>query len=336
MTATMHEVAQIWRGGFCESRHQGHVAIWHHDAGLIAAWGDAERTVLPRSACKMFQALPLVESGAAAAAGLTEVHLALASASHVGSAMHHAHVADWLEMQGLGEDALRCGPQEPEDETERLRLIRAGTTPDQRHNNCSGKHTGFLTLAAHIGAGPEYLAPDHPVQVAVKDAFEEVTDAASPGFAIDGCSAPNHATSLSAFARGLARFAAAGPGAGRREAAMVALREAMMRQPLLVAGSGRACTRLMRAARGKAVVKTGAEGVFSAILPEQRLGIAVKIDDGATRASEVAITALLIGAGVLDPDDPDVQALVRPDIVNRKGIVTGHAEAHESLAGWRL
>ncbi len=235
----------------------------------------------------MLQALPLVESGAADAAGLTEAHLALACASHQGAAIHTGMVSRWLADLGLAEADLRCGAHEPYDRTERDRLIRAHEAPCQMHNNCSGKHAGFLTMTRHLKAGPEYVDLDHPLQRAVQAAFEEVTGETSPGYGIDGCSAPNFATSR---ARAGARHGAASPRRGRqgdaRDRAMHRLTRAMATHPELVAGEGRACTELMRAMDGRVAIKTGAEAVFIAIVPEKRLGIALKIVDGASRASE--------------------------------------------------
>ncbi|RJE82338.1 asparaginase [Paracoccus onubensis] len=314
------EMIEIWRGGRCESLHFGHAVVCDTD-GVVEAWGAPNEVIFPRSSCKMVQALPLVESGAADAAGLSERQLALACASHSGAAMHVEAVGDWLKALDLGEEDLRCGCHMPRDKDENRRLTCSDTEPDQRHNNCSGKHAGFLTLNRHLGGGAEYVEVDHPVQIAAKAAFEEVTGETSPGFGIDGCSAPNHACSLQGLARGMARFA--DPGGDRRGQAMRRLVEAMRKYPEMVAGEGRACTTLMRAMRGRVAVKTGAEGVFVAILPEQGLGVAVKALDGATRASEAAITALLVHLGVLDAKDPVVSALLTGPVRNWRGIVTG-------------
>lgn len=336
MSEAAERLVEVWRGDFCESVHRGHVAVWQAEAGLIWGLGDVEGVILPRSSAKMIQALPLVESGAADAWCLTPERLALACASHQGAAVHHGMVSRWLGDLGLAEADLRCGAQWPSDEAERDRLICAHARPDQRHNNCSGKHSGFLTLGRHLGAGPEYLEIDHPVQVAVKAAFEEVTGEHSPGWAIDGCSAPNFAVSLKGFARAMAMFAAAKDGADARQTAMVRLREAMMAHPHLVAGEGRACTRLMRAMGPRAAIKTGAEAVFAAIVPEHRIGVAVKIADGATRASEAVITQILGALGVIDPADPVALAYTLGPIRNWRGTETGRHRLAPALDGWRL
>jgi L-asparaginase II len=313
-------MVELWRGGRCESVHAGHAVVADPQGRVVEGWGDPATVIYPRSSCKMVQALPLVESGAGAA--LTPAQLALACASHQGAAIHVAAVGRWLADLGLGEGDLRCGAHEPADRAERDRLIRAGEAPCQLHNNCSGKHAGFLTLSRHLKAGPEYVEPDHPVQQAVRAAFEEVTGAVSPGYGIDGCSAPNFACTLTGLARAMAVFAAAGEGDARGRA-MRRLTDAMMAHPEMVAGEGRACTILMRAAGGRAAVKTGAEGVFVAILPALRLGVAVKIADGAARAAEGAVAALLVRLGVLAADDPAALRYTAGPIRNWRGIKTG-------------
>jgi L-asparaginase II len=314
-----HPMAELWRGEILESAHSGHAVICD-PKGIVDAWGDPGAVIYPRSSCKMLQALPLIETGAAEAAGLTDAHLALACASHQGAHLHVDMAQRWLADLGLGEADLRCGPHEPYDKAERDRLIRAGEQPCQLHNNCSGKHSGFLTVTRHLKAGPDYVALDHPLQKAVKAAFEEVTEEASPGHGIDGCSAPNFATTVTGLARAMATFANARKGGSVRENAMHRLTRAMAAYPELVAGEGRACTELMRAMGGKVAVKTGAEAVFVAILPEQKLGIALKITDGGTRAAEAAIAALLVRAGVLALDHPAAQKRLNAVQTNCRGL----------------
>ncbi len=317
------EMTEIWRGPVAESVHRGHAVICDETGALVEAWGDPQATVLPRSSAKMIQALPLLESGAADARGLTTEHLALACASHQGAEIHTSRVRAWMDDLGLTDNDFRCGPHMPKDEQAQHALIRAGKAPCQVHNNCSGKHAGFLTLARHMGQGPEYVEPDHPVQKACLAAFEETTGETSPGFGIDGCSAPNFATSLHGMGRAMARFAAAEEGRSARDGAAVRLREAMMAHPDLVAGEGRACTELMRACTEPVALKTGAEAFFVAILPRRKMGIALKIVDGGTRAAECTIAALLVRLGVLDADHPATRKFMNAPITNCRGIVTG-------------
>ncbi|MEM6904278.1 MAG: asparaginase, partial [Pseudomonadota bacterium] len=186
-------LAEVWRGQILESVHRGSAVVCRADGTIEAAWGDPSRVILPRSSCKMVQALPLVESGIADRRGLTDRHLALACASHQGAAVHTDLARAWLSDLGLAEAALRCGPQIPSDAEARHGLRESGVCADQTHNNCSGKHCGFLTLGQALGGGAEYHEVDHPVQEAVRQATAEVADEELGAFAIDGCSAPNYA-----------------------------------------------------------------------------------------------------------------------------------------------
>jgi L-asparaginase II len=313
-------MAELWRGGRLESSHSGHAVVFGAD-GIEEAWGDPDVLIYPRSSCKMIQALPLIESGAGD--GLSDAHLALACASHQGAAEHVEMAARWLADLGLSEADLRCGAHEPSDRAERDRLIRAGDPPCQLHNNCSGKHCGFLMMSRHLGAGPDYVDPDHPLQRAIRTAFEEVTGEASPGYGIDGCSAPNFATSLTGLARAMQFFADSDGKSDARSRAALRLTGAMAAHPQLVAGKGKACTELMRAMGGRASIKYGAEAVFVAIIPEQRRGIALKIVDGGTRAAEAAIAALLVRFGLLDAEHPASRKRLNAVQRNWRGLETG-------------
>ncbi len=325
-------MVELWRGGMLESRHLGHAVIWG-PGGIEAAWGDPGAVIFPRSSCKMIQALPLVETGAADALGLTDPHLAFACASHQGEARHVALARDWLAGMDLSEPDLRCGAHEPYDRVERDRLISAGERPCQLHNNCSGKHCGFLSVTRHLKAGPEYVEIDHPLQQAIRAATEEVTDETVAGWGVDGCSAPNFAMTLGGLARAMQRFAAATGSGGVRDRAMHRLTRAMAAYPENVAGEGRACTELMRAMGGRVTLKTGAEAVFVAILPDQRRGIALKIADGGGRGAEAAITALLVHLGVLDPAHPSALKRLGGTQTNWRGLATGVTRTAQGFPG---
>ncbi len=316
------DLVELWRGEILECVHRAHAVVCGPDGEVVEAWGDPRALIFPRSSAKMIQALPLVESGAADAFGLPSDRLALACASHRGAAIHTERVAAWLADLGLSEGDLRCGSHMPGDRPAAERLIRAGERPGQVHNNCSGKHSGFLTLNRHLGGGPEYVEVDHPVQAAAREALEATTGEASPGWGVDGCSAPNFATTVGGLARAMASFATAGRRGDARSRAQARLVEAMMAHPELVAGEGQPCTSLMRAARGRAAVKGGAEGVYVAILPERGLGLALKVVDGASRASEALVAALLARLGVLKAGDP-VLALAQGEQRNWRGLATG-------------
>ena len=326
-------MAEVWRGPIPESRHRGHAVICDAGGNIRAAWGDPERVILPRSSCKMLQALPLLESGAGA--DLTSEQLALACASHVGAAMHVGRVAQWLESMGMGEADLRCGTQVPENRTERGRLREAFEPPCQLHNNCSGKHAGFVCAACHSGHDPKgYVTFDHPVQAEIRRVMGALTgirhDRDNAG--VDGCSIPTYAVPLRALAHGFARMAS---GAGLDPARASAARrivEACMAEPFYVAGTGRTCTRLMEVAPGRIFVKTGAEGVFCAAIPERGLGIAVKCDDGAARAADSIVAGVL--ARFFDDDvRPALEAIASHTMRNWNGIAVGDVRASGLTGG---
>ncbi|MEX2518113.1 MAG: asparaginase [Paracoccaceae bacterium] len=329
------------RAGFIEREHHGRVAIVDGRAAgtaLVAALGDVEAVFLPRSSCKILQALPMVESGAADAARLSPRLLALSCASHQGSDAHAGMAAGWLAEMGLSEADLECGAQTSSDDDTRKRMIRVDEAPTQLHNNCSGKHTGFLCQARHLGApAAGYVSRDHAVQKAVAAATAEMAGEDVERFAIDGCSAPNFALSLHGLARAAARIAAAETAlSGARRDAAIRLREAMAAHPFEVAGEGRSCTQLMRAGGGRLMVKTGAEGAFIAILPELGLGVALKIDDGNTAGAECAMAGILVALGALDAEHPGVAKWLHPVEVNRRGVICGGGAPAPAITGVRL
>lgn len=324
-------LVERWRGDVLECLHMGHAVICDGNGDIMESWGDPQAVFYPRSSCKMIQALPLVESGAADAYNLNDAHLALACASHDGAPVHTDKVSRWLSDLGLGEPDLLCGPQTVRERETRHQMIRNSETPCQIHNTCSGKHAGFLTLGKHIGAGADYVALDHPVQQAFKRTFEEVTQHNILGTGIDGCSAPNFATTTHALARAMASFAAARDAGSSRERAAARLTRAMRSYPELVAGEGSPCTELARATGGQAVLKFGADGVYIAILPERKIGIALKITDGSETASQCAIAALLVRLGVLAYDHPITHRWLDVPILSRRGLLAGEIRAANAL-----
>ena len=316
-------VVEVTRGGLVESAHRGAGIVVDADGGVVLQFGDVGRPVFPRSAVKPIQALPLIESGAAARFGLTPEELALACASHSGEPEHVALAAGMLARAGLDETALACGAHWPTN----AEAARAVARPSALHNNCSGKHAGFLCLAC-VRRWPTqgYEDAGHSVQRAVKAALEDVCGERLDAAGLDGCSIPTYAISLTGLARGFARMAT-GRGLGvQRAAAARRLFGAMAAHPFQVAGTGRFDTRAMTLLGGRAITKTGAEGVFCAALPGLGLGLAVKADDGATRAAEAMIAAL-IGRFLALPED-----LARPKLRNWRGAEVGEIRPAGALA----
>jgi L-asparaginase II len=329
-------LVEATRGDMIESRHRGAVAVVDAAGRLVLALGDVERPVFARSAIKPLQALPLVESGAADRFGLGEQELALACASHHGESVHVAAVAHWLERLGLGPDDLECGAHLPNDTAAAHALIRAGAAPSPLHNNCSGKHAGFLTTARHLGEPTRgYIQPDHPVQRRVLAVLEAMTgrDLSRAPRGTDGCGIPVIGIPLSAMAQAMARLADPREVPGPRAAAGRRLLDAMAAKPLMVDGTGGFPTLVMEAAGQRVRLKPGAEGVFCAALPTLRLGVALKIESGNGRAAEVAMGAVLQRLGAFTAVDASTLApLLRPIINNVAGRRVGEMRAATALA----
>jgi L-asparaginase II len=325
-------LVEITRGDLVESIHRGSIAIADSGGAIRFALGDIETPVYPRSSLKPVQALPLLESGAAEAFGLSDEEVALACASHSGEPVHTTRVSAWLTRIGCGESDLACGAHPVRYEPVWNEMIRRGEKPTRIHNNCSGKHTGFLTVARHWDVSTAgYERHDHPVQQAVAKVLHELSGIEKEfAWGVDGCAAPNFALPLSGFAWALAKMAAPDTLPAPRAGAARRIVRSMMTYPELVSGTGRACAILMRACGGKAAVKTGAEGFFAGIVPGLGLGIALKIDDGAGRASETVMAALLDKLGLLS-DDRTAGELIRAPVLNTRGDAVGEKRAAEAL-----
>ncbi len=323
---------EVTRGPLVESAHRGAVAVANARGEILFSLGDVETPVYSRSSLKPIQALPLVESGAAEAFDLSDEEIALACASHSGEPMHTSRVAKWLKRIGCSEADLACGPHPLRHEATVLAMHDKGETPTRLHNNCSGKHTGFLTLAKHLGVPTAgYERADHPVQRAVAAALKDLTGLTGDlPTGIDGCAAPNFATPVAALARALARFADPSGLPPKRAAAMTRLVNAMIAHPDLVAGTGRSDTVMMRDAKGRAATKAGAEGFYIAVLPHDGLAIALKIDDGAGRAAEGAMAAVLLRYGAV-PKGSETERLAHGPVKNTRDTVVGEHRPSAAL-----
>jgi L-asparaginase II len=289
-------LVELTRGPLVESVHTGSFAVARPNGELVVSVGDVAAPVFPRSAVKAFQCLPLIESGAADRFEFGDREIALACASHSGTAAHAELAAAMLARAGLDVQALGCGAHEPMLESAARLLAAGGAAPSALHNNCSGKHAGMCACAVHHQEDPAgYWLPDHPVQQRIVKVLRDFTGEAlgETSRGVDGCSAPNWAIPVASLARSFAAFITAeGPGKPHRAAAERIARAAWA-APDMVAGPGRLDTLVMAKVPGRVFMKTGAEGVYCGAFPDLGLGFAVKIDDGAKRASEAVTLALL-------------------------------------------
>jgi L-asparaginase II len=318
-------LVEVMRRGLVESRHRGALAVVDADGRSVLALGDVERPIFPRSAVKALQALPLLEAGGAE--GFTGEELAVMCSSHSGEPGHVAAAQAILARAGLEASALRCGAHAPLNKIAANALLRAGREPTALHNSCSGKHAGFLCLSCLLKADPaSYTEPGHPAQREIRATLEGISDVklSDDRRGIDGCSVPTWAIPLNNLALAFARFGTGQSLPAERAKAAARLRAACAANPWHVAGTERFCTEVMRQLGARAFVKTGAEGVYCAALPALGLGVALKCDDGAERAAQVVMAAVI--ARYVEMSAAEAAAFerhLRPVLRNWNGIEVG-------------
>ncbi len=286
-------LVEVRRGSIIESRHRGYVVAVEGDGRTAAQLGETGLVTYLRSSAKPFQAIPLIVSGAAHRFGFTDRELALACGSHSGEPVHVETVKGMLKKIKLDETWLKCGTHEPFSREVARELRARGERPNVLQNNCSGKHTGMLALALHLGAEPQaYDQPDNPVQIAIANTIARFADVAVEDIAVgvDGCGVPVFGITVRQMALMYARLVASPADFDdKTRRACERIVRAMRAHPEMVGGtSERLDTELMRAAKGGLVSKVGAEGVYTAgALPCERwprgLGLALKIEDGEDR-----------------------------------------------------
>jgi len=322
-------LVEVTRADHVESVHRGAVSVIDGDGKTVLEIGNISNPVFPRSAVKSIQALPFIESGAADAFQFGNKELAFACSSHSGEERHIALSRKMLKRAGLDEDCLECGGHWS---LQRKVLLAQSKiyerTPPAVCNNCSGKHTGFVCTAAHLGIDTKnYISPDHPIQKGINEALQDVTGAAHDEdiCGTDGCSIPTYAIPLSSMAHGFAKMATGNGLSKERAKAAKRLFTACMAEPFYVAGTNRFCTKIMTLGGRRIFAKTGAEGVFCGAIPELGFGIALKCDDGSPRGAEAMMAAVVMR--LLQKDDPlqaKLSALANKVVKNWNGIEVGH------------
>ncbi len=332
------------RGGWVETVHEVHVAVVDASGGFVAQTGDPELVTFWRSAAKPFQALPLVEDGAAERFGLTSEELALVCASHSSEPGQVARVRELLGKIGCSERDLLCGPHVPLSDRVAQDYHTRGVRLTAVYSNCSGKHAGMLALARHHGWPTEFYARlEHPVQQRCLAEVSRWTDVAVADIrtAVDGCGVVCYGLPLRSMALAYARLGSGEQGAGpagatrasdaHRQEPLPAPRsrvvQAMLRHPELVAGEGRPCTEMMRAHPGRVITKVGAEGVYCALLTQEKIGVALKVTDGHAVAAALAMAAVLEDLGLR----PRPASLTARPTVNTRGETVGELRVNGGL-----
>lgn len=314
----------VWRGPNIESRHKVCAIVVDSQGHTRFSWGDTSQKIYPRSSIKALQALSIVLSGAAERFSVSDIELALAGASHNAEPKHVEGVAAWLKRLGLSVDDLECGAHLPGSSSAAAQLLKSGIPFSALHNNCSGKHTGMLATALALGKATKgYSKADHPVQLMTKNVIEDFCSEKilDSDIAVDGCSLPTYFLHMKNLATGMARLGDTENCPETYRFAATKLYSAIVANPYYVAGTDRYCTLMMEALKGRALVKTGAEGVMFATIPELKSGVVVKVQDGTVRAAEVAMSWILNELGLLDK--PSAEKFCEIPVRNWNQILTG-------------
>ena len=324
-------LVETWRGDVVENRHRGAIAVCDPRGRLLHSWGNVEALVYPRSSIKLLQALPLVESGAADHYRLDDAELALACSSHGAEPRHTDTVARWLERIDLDAAALECGAHAALHQATAEAMLAQHLGYSRLHNNCSGKHTAMLSTCRYLGEATQgYIEREHPAQQRWFDALGEMADIDMRRLPwnYDGCGIPVIAMPLNHIATAFARIAAPDDLPATRCSAIERLAGAIAAEPFMVAGSDRLCTSVIQQSGRRTLVKTGADGVYTAALQEKGLGVALKMDDGSGEAAQVAILSILRHLAGLHGDElTRLEDRCRPAIVNTRGVITGYRQA---------
>lgn len=323
-------IVHVIRGSLIESIHRGHIAVVDHHGHLLYRVGNPDIVTFARSAAKLLQAIPVVESGAANFFRFTDEETTVICASHNGEPAHLKAVQSILAKTGLGPEYLQCGAHPPFDFASAGALIERREEPSSLHNNCSGKHSGMLALAKYMGAPTErYLSIDHPVQKRMLSAVSEMAGFPEERIELgtDGCGVPVFGLPLSRLAFAFARLGKNEGLPERRSKACTQILHSIQRKPFYLAGTNRFDTRLIEVTGGSVIGKMGAEGVFALTVPEQGWGIAVKVEDGAKRALYPAVTETLRQLHLLnDEETAALQPFHTPAHSNWQGQTVGRIE----------
>ncbi|MDG0816096.1 asparaginase [Bdellovibrio svalbardensis] len=319
-------IVEVVRGQAVESVHQVMVAVVNEGGSLLHSWGNALYLTFPRSAIKMLQAIPLIESGAADKFQLEEKHIALACASHRGEKAHLEALSQWMEKAKIPESCYVCGPHLPYNEASAHDFIRRGQKPTVLCNNCAGKHSAIISTCLHLGENPEgYEKLDHNAQKRLRKVLTETMkyDHAKAASGIDGCGIPSYAVPLQHIATGMSVFVNS-KEAPARKAACERILKAVTNNPFFISGSDEFATAVIEKTQGRAIVKGGAEGVMAGFLPEKKMAFALKCADGAGRATQLATVQLLLQLGGLTLEEAkSLSKYSQPSVTNWKGDVVG-------------
>ncbi len=305
-------VVEVTRGPLIESVHEVVCVIADKRKIIFGYMGNLDYVISPRSAIKPLQALPLLESGAFDAFKLSDKHLVLACASHRAEKHHLAALTEWLGLIQRTEADLKCGP--------------ALNSKSALTNNCSGKHLGMITAAMQLKFNPaNYDSFEHPYQEFLRKHLTEISgiDFTKAPNGIDGCCIPTYGMSIQKLAMGMSIFVSedVNPSLKRHCTRII---DAIKKYPEYLSGLNDFPHRVIEASAGRAILKTGAEGAYTGIMPQLGLVFALKVIDGNSRAAEVAALHIFKHYGALTATELEkLKEYTEPAVLNSRNEKVG-------------
>ena len=296
------KMVEVTRSGEIESSHNGIAVLINSSGEILKEWGNSEKLIYPRSALKPIQSLNLYKDGVAEGLDISDEYIALTTASHHSESFHQKMVTEWLKKINLKEDNLCCGHDWPWNLEDKF-VAKINSKKKRRiFHNCSGKHCAHLAVSKYKGLSiKDYNQNNHPIQKGLINLIENLSDHKIKNIGIDGCTLPNPLIPLKKFAYAMAKIA---DYSKLNENSEITKRifESCVKFPEITGGTNSVNCALTKLSEGKIFFKNGAEGVFVAIIPEQKSALVVKIDDGASRAAEIAIAGLISELKIIDEE----------------------------------
>ena len=318
------------RGNIVENIHQGIAVAMDSEGRVIKKWGDITTEIFPRSALKLIQTFGIITTGAEKALKLSDQRIAFATSSHHAEPVHLDMVKSWLSELELEEEDLMLGPAWPLGQKRKDYIVRHEGRKSRIYHNCSGKHCGQLSICKHSKFKTlNYHDPKHPVQKLFIENLEKLAEVKIKNIGVDGCNLPAPSLPLNQFAKALTKFADPSKLEGIEKKAVIKIFESCVKYPLLFGGSESVNSILTKSSNKKVLVKNGADGVFVAIVPDEKAVLVVKIKDGNMKAAEVAIAGILRELKFLENDE--TKSLSSQPILNSTITKIGKMEWISSL-----
>ncbi|MCL2565084.1 MAG: asparaginase [Defluviitaleaceae bacterium] len=321
-------IAKEYRGELADLYHYGHIVAVDTEGKILWQLGDPNRVTYSRSSAKLMQAIPVVESGALEKYNITERELALMCASHRGENFHTEAVLAILNKAGLSETHLQCGTHYPLAPYMEDKLKAEGITPTSVHSNCSGKHAGLLIAAKALGLGiDDYYTSSHYLQQRATEVIAQICDYPADEIilGLDGCGVPVHAMPIYKFAQGYAKMSKPETLGDNLSKTISRITAAMLKNPEMVDGTEGFTTELMQTFGDRLFCKSGANAFYAIGIIDKGIGIAMKMDGGASPIVPIAMLETLVQIGVITKDEADKLPTHKPMTIkeNHKGEVIG-------------